>query len=92
MMFGIQVFDDNHQDVVNFIKPVYVLDFFRINARSNGQKHYSFEHDLFILDWVSVFGESFTDANLNVYIENNSSLRWEAGGYSFDIFVFLRAM
>lgn len=91
-MFGIQVFDDAHRDVINFIRPIYVLDFFHINAWSSGQKNYSFEHDLFILDWISTFGESFTDANLNVYIKNNSSLRWETSGYSFGIFVFLRAV
>lgn len=91
-MFGIQVFDDDQRDVINFIHPVYILDFFHISTWSSGQKNYSFEHDLFVLGWASTFGESFDDASLDVYIENNSSLRWKSGGYSFGIFVFLRAI
>lgn len=91
-MFGIQVFDDERRDMVNFIRPVYVMDYFHINAWSSGQKNYSFEHDLFTIDWISSFGQSSSNASLNIHIENNSSLHWNAGGYSFDIFVFLRVI
>lgn len=91
-MFGIQVFDDNQRDVVNFISPVYVLDFFHIKAHDSGQRTYSFEHDMFVIDWISSFGDSLPDANLTVSINNNDTLIWNTSGYSFDIFVFLRAI
>lgn len=90
-MFGIQVFDDDHRDVVNFIRPVYVLDFFRINSWSGGQKNYSFDRDIFNMDWVSSFGENVSNVSLNVII-NGNTLSWDCRGYSFDIFVFLRAI
>lgn len=90
-MFGIQVFDDYQRDVINFIRPVYVLDFFHVNAQTKGQKIYSFEHDMFVIDWISSYGDSLPNASLNVSI-NNDTLQWSSGGYSFDIFVFLRAI
>ncbi|OCF95080.1 hypothetical protein GYM75_08285 [Gilliamella sp. ESL0441] len=88
-MFGIQVFDDNQRDVINFISPVYVLDFFRINSGSSGQKKYSFDLDMFTMNWVSSFGENISEVFLDVRIDNET-LTWTSRGYSFDIFVFLR--
>ncbi|MBI0154101.1 hypothetical protein [Gilliamella sp. W8128] len=90
-MFGIQIFDDDQRDVISFIQPIYILDFFHIDAWTNGQKTYSFENDLFTFSWVSSFGQSDSNAFLNVEIFNNT-LKWACGGYSFDIFVFLRAI
>jgi hypothetical protein len=90
-MFGIQVFDDYQRDVINFIRPVYILDFFHIGAGTSGKKNYTFEHDMFVIDWISSFGDSLPDASLNVSIDNDT-LQWGSSGYSFDIFVFLRAI
>lgn len=88
-MFGIQIFDENGRDVVDFIRPIYVLDFFRINSGGSGQKKYNFDRDMFSMDWVSSFGENVSEVFLDVTIDNET-LTWKSEGYSFDIFVFLR--
>lgn len=90
-MFGIQVFDDEQRDIVNFISPVYIVDFFHISAGSKGEKTYYFELDMFTLNWISSLGEILSDVNLDVTIDNNK-LTWNSQGYSFDIFIFLRGI
>lgn len=90
-MFGMQILGDNNDNIVDSLTPVYIIDFFPIQQNTTGQKQYDFDDVLYKLNWASSFGNSFSNATLNVSI-NNKTIQWSCSGYSFDIFIFLEVI